>query len=68
MRAYSLDLRRKIVESVKKGVSKSEIACRFGGGKETLIEALGRALGAVRTEDVRGFFAYCGYRAAAQPL
>jgi transposase len=31
--------------------------------KEALIEAMGRALGAVSTEDVRGFFANCGYRA-----
>ena len=30
MRAYSLDLREKIVESVKKGVPKSETARRFG--------------------------------------
>jgi transposase-like protein len=30
MSAYSLDHREKIVESVKKGVSKSEIARRFG--------------------------------------
>jgi len=30
MNAYSLDLREKIGESVKKGVSKSEAARRFG--------------------------------------
>src|SRR5215204_2195505 len=30
MRAYSLDLRDKIAESVKKGVPKSETAHRFG--------------------------------------
>ena len=35
-------------------------------GKETLIEARGRALGAVRTEDVRGYSAHCGYRAPVQ--
>ena len=35
-------------------------------GKEALIEAIGRALGTVSTEDVRGFFAYCGYRAPVQ--
>ncbi len=34
--------------------------------KEALIEAIGRALGAVSTEDVRGFFAHCGYRTPAQ--
>ncbi len=37
-------------------------------GKETLIEAMGRALGAVSIEDVRGFFAHCGYRVPAQQL
>ena len=31
-----MDLRRKIVESVKKGVSKSETACRFGVHRATL--------------------------------
>jgi transposase len=36
MRAYSLDLRQKIVESVNKGVSKSETACRFGVHRATL--------------------------------
>jgi transposase len=36
--------------------------------KEALVEAMGRALGAVSTEDVRGFFAHCGYRTPAQQL
>ncbi|MBA3791988.1 MAG: transposase [Rubrobacter sp.] len=36
MRAYSLDLREKIVESVKKGVPKSETARRFGVDRATL--------------------------------
>jgi transposase len=36
--------------------------------KETLIEALGRALAAVSVQDVRGFFVHCGYRAPAQQL
>jgi transposase len=35
-------------------------------GKEALIEAIGRALGTVSTEDMRGFFAHCGYRAPVQ--
>ncbi len=35
MRAYSLDLRDKVVESVKKGVSKSETARRFGVDRAT---------------------------------
>jgi transposase len=36
--------------------------------KEALIEAMGRALAAVSTEDVRGFFVHCGYRAPVQQL
>jgi transposase len=36
--------------------------------KETLIEAIGRALAAVSAQDVRGFFANCGYRTPAQQL
>jgi hypothetical protein len=35
-------------------------------GKEALVEAMGRALEAVSVEDVRGFFAHCGYRTPAQ--
>jgi transposase len=36
MRAYSIDLRKKIVESVKKGVPKSETARRFGVDRATV--------------------------------
>ena len=36
--------------------------------KETLLEAMGRALAAVGAEDARGFFVHCGYRASAQQL
>src|SRR5215213_7488247 len=36
MRAYSLDLREKIVESVKKDVPKSETARRFGVDRATV--------------------------------
>jgi transposase len=42
-----------------------EIAARAKGA---LIEAMGRALEAVSTEDVRGFFVHCGYRPPAQQL
>jgi len=36
--------------------------------KELLVEAMGWALAAVSTRDVRGFFVNCGYRAPAQQL
>jgi len=42
MKAYSLDLRTKIVESVKKGVSKSETARRFGVNRSTVRRYLKR--------------------------
>ena len=42
MKAYSIDLRTKIVESVKKGDSKSETARRFGVNRSTLNRYLKR--------------------------
>jgi transposase len=36
MKAYSLDLRTKIVESVRRGISKSETARRFGVNRSTV--------------------------------
>ncbi len=36
MKAYSLDLRKKIVESVRRGISKSETARRFGVNHSTV--------------------------------
>ena len=38
MSAYSLDLREKIVESVKKGVPKAETARRFGVDRATTVK------------------------------
>ncbi len=52
MKAYSLDLHIKIVESVRKGVSKSETARRFGANRSTvnpwLVECGTRAKRALR--------------------
>jgi transposase len=36
MKAYSIDLRTKIVNSVRRGVSKSETARRFGVNRSTV--------------------------------
>ncbi|MCA1738266.1 MAG: transposase, partial [Actinobacteria bacterium] len=36
--------------------------------REALIEALGKALAAITSEDARGFFEHCGYRIAGQRL
>jgi transposase len=36
MKAYSIDLRKKIVQSVRKGVAKSETARRFDVNRSTV--------------------------------
>jgi len=36
--------------------------------REALIEAIGRAISAVTTQDVRGFFEHCGYGVSVQSL
>ena len=60
---YSPDL-----NPIEEALSKIKHILRKIGArtKEALIEAMGRALGAVRAEDVRGFFTHCGYRSPAQ--
>ncbi len=35
--------------------------------RTALVEAIGRALGAVSAKDVRGWFGHCGYPAGAHP-
>ena len=41
-------------------------ARRSGGG--ALMEAMGKALGAVSARDARGFFEHSGYRVSGQPF
>jgi transposase len=36
--------------------------------REALVEAMGKALGAVSASDARGFFEHGGYRAMGQPF
>jgi transposase len=62
---YSPDL-----NPIEEALSKVKHILRKIGArtKEALIEAMGRALAAVSTEDVRGFFVNCGYRIPAQQL
>ena len=36
--------------------------------KDALVEATGRALDAITSEDIRGFYADCGYRLPLQSL
>ena len=63
--SYSPDL-----NPIEEALSKVKHTLRKVGArtKEALIEALGRALGAVSAQDARGFFAHCGYRTPAQQL
>jgi transposase len=63
--SYSPDL-----NPIQEAFAKVKHILRKIGGhtKEALIEAMGRALTAVSSEDVRGFFVHCGYRAPAQQL
>ena len=63
--SYSPDL-----NPIEEALSKIKHILRNIGArtKEALIEAMGRALAAVSTHDVRGFFVNCGYRAPAQQL
>jgi transposase len=62
---YSPDL-----NPIEEALSKVKDILRKIGArtKEALIEAMGQALAAVSAEDVRGFFAHCGYRTPAQQL
>ena len=62
---YSLDFK-----PIEEALAKVKHILRKIGArtKETLIEVVGRALEAVSTEDVRRFFAHCGYHAPAQQL
>ena len=77
MRAYSTDaslytyhLTPRVYNPIEEAFSKAKHILRKIGarGKEALIEATGQALGAVSTEDARGFGARRGYRAPAQQL
>ena len=62
---YSPDL-----NPIEEALSKVKHILRKAGArtKEALTEAMGRSLGAVSAQDVRGFFAHCGYRIPVQQL
>jgi len=63
--SYSPDL-----NPIEEAFSKVKHLLRKAGArtKEALIEAMGLALGAVSSEDVRALFVHCGYRPPAQQL
>ncbi len=62
---YSPDLNpiEEAFAKVKGLLRKAEARTRQG-----LIEAMGRALGAVSDRDAHGFFGHCGYRDTVQPF
>jgi transposase len=62
---YSPDL-----NPIEEAFAKLKTLLRRAGARsrEALIEAMGRALGAVTASDARGFFEHRGYRPLAQPL
>ena len=62
---YSPDL-----NPIEEAFAKLKTLLRRAGARtrEALIEAMGRALGAVTAGDARGFFKHCGYRTPAQLL
>ena len=70
MSGYSLDLRKKIVESVKKGVPKAETARRFGVDRATvkryckqlLLEDLEQRPWATHSQRAEFLFAASGVR------
>ena len=65
LRSYSPDL-----NPIEEAFAKVKYILREIGArtKGAFVEAMGRALGAVGSEDVRGFFVHCGYRTPAQRL
>ena len=62
---YSPDL-----NPIEESFSKIKRFLRKAGARtrEALVEAMGKALEAVSTNDVQGFFAHCGYRTLVQQL
>jgi transposase len=63
--AYSPDL-----NPIEEAFAKLKVLLRKAEARtrETLLEAMGRALDAVTASDARGFFEHRGYRPLAQPL
>ena len=62
---YSPDL-----NPIEEAFSKIKGLLRKAGARsrEALIEALGKALEAITSQDARGFFEHCGYRIVGQRL
>ena len=61
--AYSPDLSpiEEAFSKVKRLLRKAQ-----GRSRQALLEAMGKALDALSTQDAKGFFEHCGYRASGQ--
>jgi hypothetical protein len=71
MRAYSMDLRERVLAAVDRSTPRKEIVRTLGVSEPTirrypLVEAIGQALDAVTHRDALGWFAHCGYRLTDQ--
>lgn len=55
---------------IEEAFSKLKAALRKAGARtrEALVEATGSALNAITPQDIRGFYAHCGYRLPLQSL
>jgi transposase len=62
---YSPDL-----NPIEEAFSKVKASLRraWARSRETLVEAIGRAISGVTVRDARAFFEHCGYRLHGQPL
>ena len=62
MKAYSKDLRLKVLDAVDRGMARQEVAHTC----EALDEAMPDALSSVKQGDVAGCFSHCGYESQDQ--
>ncbi len=59
-----------MLNQIEEAFAKLKALLRRAGActRETLVEAVGRALDAVTAREARGFFEHCGYRTSDQLL
>ena len=62
MKAYSKNLRLKVLDAIDRGMARQEVAHTC----EALDEAMPDALSSVKQGDVAGCFSHCGYESQDQ--
>jgi len=65
MKAYSKDLRLKVVDAVDRGMARQGVAYTHEALEEVILHP-GCALSSVKLEDVAGWFSRCGYEPQGQ--